>query len=73
VSLAFEGAVLVAVVVYIPAFLLLPATPSFLLFWVLWLAQLALGLYAIVLAVRGWKGEDVESVNLPEALVRRLP
>jgi hypothetical protein len=72
-SLAFEGLILVALILWLPFFFLAPTTVSSLVVLALWLGQIALSVYAVVLAVGAYRGRDVGATRLPRALLRLLP
>jgi hypothetical protein len=72
-SLALNVPTLVGLVVWAATFRFLDGLALLGLMGALLLAGLVPGVVAIQLAVRAWRGEDVDHLLLPEGLIRRLP
>jgi hypothetical protein len=73
-SLVFEGAVAVMMVpLFLAFFAWAPSASYLLVFAIVWLLQAALGILALVMAVRAWRGDDVADGPLPSWLTDRLP
>jgi hypothetical protein len=72
-SLALNVPTLVGLVVWAATFQFLDGLALLGLMGALLLVELVPGVVAVQLAMRAWRGEDVDHVLLPDALIRRLP
>lgn len=72
-SLAFEGMTLLALVPVGAALVLSSGGLPLLVFAAAWIFTLVLGVLAIVLAVRAWRGDDVADGPLPRWFTDQLP